>query len=401
MPSDRSPDGQIRRGSHLRGVIAHSRPESPTGRRACPPGPSPVPQGPGHVDRELGEEQAHGRPRTRTIWVARCWLRRQTSSQGSSDRQTTSKGSGGANGFPPLAAVGTGRPGRTVPGTGRRPAATRPGTAGSWYCMPPATGRHAPRWGRGRDATVSHRRPTSAPHRADPQPPVGSAEPAASGRGIPTGDRPAGAGHAGVRRTDGPAGLRAGAGPSGPGVLGDQWDVDRVVTRTLRSPLAGTVRLPSRLLADSSPWLRRQVGRAVYRGYDLVHRFDLRLPPAPYPEVLTIHDVVAWRFADEARPPTDAAATARRAAAVVCPSKFSAGEVSAQLGVTTAVAIPNGVDAGVLRRLRPRHRRARRSGDPPAVRAPCRGVQRPEEPGRPGRGLAAGPRPPGPAPCWS
>ena len=131
-----------------------------------------------------------------------------------------------------------------------------------------------------------------------------------------------------------------------PAILGDQWHVDRVVARTMRSPLAGTVRLPSRLLADSPPWLRRQVGRAVYRGYDLVHRFDLRLPPAPYPEVLTIHDVVAWRFVDEARPPTDAAATARRAAAVVCPSEFSAGEVSAQLGVTTAVAIPNGVDAG-------------------------------------------------------
>ena len=130
-----------------------------------------------------------------------------------------------------------------------------------------------------------------------------------------------------------------------PVVLGDGWDVERVVIRTLRSRLPGTVRLPSRLLADSSPWLRGQVGRFVYRDFDVVHRFDLRLPPAPYPEVLTVHDVVSWRFADEARPPSDAAASARRAAAVVCPSQFSADEVSAQLGVTTAVAIPNGVDA--------------------------------------------------------
>ena len=129
-----------------------------------------------------------------------------------------------------------------------------------------------------------------------------------------------------------------------PVVLGDGWDVERVVIRTLRSRLPGTVRLPSRLLADSSPWLRGQVGRFVYRDFDVVHRFDLRLPPAPYPEVLTVHDVVSWRFADEARPPSDAAASARRAAAVVCPSQFSADEVSAQLGVTTAVAIPNGVD---------------------------------------------------------
>jgi glycosyltransferase involved in cell wall biosynthesis len=130
-----------------------------------------------------------------------------------------------------------------------------------------------------------------------------------------------------------------------PEALGEGWDVERVVVRTLRSQLPGTVRLPSRLLADSSPWLRGQIGRAVYREFDVVHRFDLRLPPAPYPEVLTVHDVVSWRFADEARPPSDAAASARRAAAVVCPSQFSADEVTAQLGVTTAVAIPNGVDA--------------------------------------------------------
>jgi glycosyltransferase involved in cell wall biosynthesis len=128
------------------------------------------------------------------------------------------------------------------------------------------------------------------------------------------------------------------------GELGDGWSVADVTVRTLRSPLPGTVRLPSRILADASPPLRRAVGRVVYRGHDLVHRFDLRLPPAPHPEVLTIHDVVAWRFPDEGRVPSDAAASARRAVAVVCPSQFSADEVASRLGVAAPVAIHNGVD---------------------------------------------------------
>ena len=129
-----------------------------------------------------------------------------------------------------------------------------------------------------------------------------------------------------------------------PGALGGRWRVEPVTVRTLRSPLPGTVRIPSRWMAGASPALRRAVGRAIYRGHDVVHRMDLRLPPAPRPEVLTVHDVVSWRFPDEAMPPSDAAGSARRAMAVVCPSQFSADEVSVQLGVSTAVAIPNGVD---------------------------------------------------------
>jgi glycosyltransferase involved in cell wall biosynthesis len=71
---------------------------------------------------------------------------------------------------------------------------------------------------------------------------------------------------------------------------------------------------------------------------------DLRLPPAPRPEVLTVHDIVSLRFPDEGRLPTDAAATARRAAVVICPSHFSAHEVASELGVAAPVAIHNGVD---------------------------------------------------------
>jgi glycosyltransferase involved in cell wall biosynthesis len=126
--------------------------------------------------------------------------------------------------------------------------------------------------------------------------------------------------------------------------LGQGWTVDRVEVRTLRSPLPGTVRIPSHLLIDASPGLRRAAGRFIYRGHDVVHRLDLRLPPAPHPEVLTVHDVVPWRFPDEGKPPSDAAVTARRAAVVICPSQFSAEEVASQFGVVEPVTIPNGVD---------------------------------------------------------
>jgi glycosyltransferase involved in cell wall biosynthesis len=129
-----------------------------------------------------------------------------------------------------------------------------------------------------------------------------------------------------------------------PAALGPEWDVDPVTVRTLRSPLAGTARVPSRLLSDASSPVRRMAGSLLYRGHDVVHRMDLRLPPAPRPEILTVHDVVSWRFPDEAMPPSDAGASARRAEVVVCPSQFSADEVSTELGVTTAVAIPNGVN---------------------------------------------------------
>ena len=100
--------------------------------------------------------------------------------------------------------------------------------------------------------------------------------------------------HPGHRRAHGPTGLRTRADRArAAGDLGEDWSVSDVTVRTLRSPWPGTVRMPSWLLADAPPGLRRAAGRVIYRGHDLVHRFDLRLPPAPGPEVLTIHDVVS------------------------------------------------------------------------------------------------------------
>lgn len=86
---------------------------------------------------------------------------------------------------------------------------------------------------------------------------------------------------------------------SAPDALGPEWQVEPIVARSLRASVPGTVRLPSALLGAASPALRRSLGHVMYRGRDLVHRLDLRLPPAPSGEFLTIHDVVPWRFVDE------------------------------------------------------------------------------------------------------
>jgi glycosyltransferase involved in cell wall biosynthesis len=125
--------------------------------------------------------------------------------------------------------------------------------------------------------------------------------------------------------------------------LGAGWDVEHVVVGSMRSDLGAGRRMPGRLLGDGPTTLRRAVARSLYRGRDLVHRFDLRLPPARA-EFLTVHDVVPWRFDDEGTAPSDSAESARRALAVVCPSQFAADEITAVLGAERVVVIHNGVD---------------------------------------------------------
>ncbi len=137
-----------------------------------------------------------------------------------------------------------------------------------------------------------------------------------------------------------------------PALLAGTADVRRAVVRTLRSTLPGTVRIPARVLAQSSPPVRRAAGALMYHGADAVHRLDLRLPPGPHREILTVHDVVSWRFPDEATPPPAAVEECRRAEVVICPSQFSADEVSTVLGARNVVAIHNGV-AGDLFDARP------------------------------------------------
>jgi glycosyltransferase involved in cell wall biosynthesis len=123
------------------------------------------------------------------------------------------------------------------------------------------------------------------------------------------------------------------------------WEVDHYEVASLRSPVAADVRIPSFVFTCGSPIVRKAVGRLIYRKFDLVHRLDLRLPPAPHPEILTIHDIVPWRFPDEGEPSSDGAESARRADVVICPSEFSAQEITETFGVARAVAIPLGVGA--------------------------------------------------------
>ncbi|MGW8567300.1 glycosyltransferase family 4 protein [Isoptericola sp. NPDC055881] len=127
--------------------------------------------------------------------------------------------------------------------------------------------------------------------------------------------------------------------------MGSDARVRRAVLRSLRSELPGTGRVPGAVLRGTSPALRRAAGRYVYRGAGLVHRMGLSLPPAPVPEVVTVHDTVAWRFPDEAPPEPYAAAETRRAAAVVAVSQYSADDVAERLGLAMVHAVPNGVGA--------------------------------------------------------
>ncbi|MCK0110545.1 glycosyltransferase family 4 protein [Ornithinimicrobium sp. F0845] len=116
-----------------------------------------------------------------------------------------------------------------------------------------------------------------------------------------------------------------------------------MVVRSLRSPLAGNRRLPMGWLFGASPAARRALGRLVYPRGSVVHRMDLLLPPPPGPDVVTLHDVVAWEFDDESDPVRAAPEELRRADAVVCVSAFTARRAQEFLGVVDPVVVPNGV----------------------------------------------------------
>lgn len=122
------------------------------------------------------------------------------------------------------------------------------------------------------------------------------------------------------------------------------WRVGRTVVRSLRSPLPGNRRLPMGWLTAASPAARRALGRVMYPRGAVVHRMNLELPPAPGPDVITLHDVVSWKFSDESAPVVAAAEEARRADAVICVSRFTAQEAVGLLGIADPYVVPNGVD---------------------------------------------------------
>jgi glycosyltransferase involved in cell wall biosynthesis len=127
-----------------------------------------------------------------------------------------------------------------------------------------------------------------------------------------------------------------------------EWEVGRVLVRSMRSSLPGTRRLPMGWLTTASPSARRAVGRATYPRSTVVHRTNLELPPSGQVDVVTLHDVVSWRFPDESAPVPAAAEELRRAAAVICVSAFSANEAVELLGIKEPHVVHNGVDPRYL-----------------------------------------------------
>lgn len=123
-----------------------------------------------------------------------------------------------------------------------------------------------------------------------------------------------------------------------------EWEVRRIVARSLRSKLPGNRRFPVARVAAASAGMRRSLGRILYGTGTVTHRMNLELPPAPGADVITIHDVVAWRFPDESAPVPAAIEEARRASAVICVSAFSAREAVELLGITEPHVVPNGVE---------------------------------------------------------
>ena len=112
-----------------------------------------------------------------------------------------------------------------------------------------------------------------------------------------------------------------------------EWSFRLLRLAPLRSKGSGVRRYPARLAGRAPLPVARAVGWAAYRTKGLVHRFDLRLPPSEGPEVVTVHDLPPLRFDDEGKIPTSAKAGARRASAIITPSRFAADEVLELLGV--------------------------------------------------------------------
>jgi glycosyltransferase involved in cell wall biosynthesis len=134
-------------------------------------------------------------------------------------------------------------------------------------------------------------------------------------------------------------------GLTGQASAGWRISVRRVVS--LRSQVRGDVRLPTRALAAAPYAAVAPLAQLAYGRAQLVHRFDLRLPPRLGQEVVTVHDLPPLRFDDEGSLPRWAITGARQAVGVICPSEFAADEVSALLGVRRVWVVPNGVSPEV------------------------------------------------------
>ncbi|HVM06433.1 MAG TPA: glycosyltransferase family 1 protein [Acidimicrobiales bacterium] len=123
----------------------------------------------------------------------------------------------------------------------------------------------------------------------------------------------------------------------------DGWHFAGTTVASLRAEMNVDVRLPMRLVSRAPAGVAALAGRALYPRADLMHRFDLRVPPGRLPEVVTVHDLPPARFADEGSLPRFAIRSARRAAGVICPSRFAEEEIRQLCGVERIWVIPYGL----------------------------------------------------------
>jgi len=126
--------------------------------------------------------------------------------------------------------------------------------------------------------------------------------------------------------------------------LPDGWGLTGRRIGSLRSPFEDARRMPLRAVGHLPLPAQRLVGRIAYGPSDLVHRMDLRIPPGPKAEVLTVHDLGSMRFPDEGVLPVRARQSVHHAQLIVTVSEFSAEEIERAFGVARPVVIPNGVD---------------------------------------------------------
>lgn len=116
-----------------------------------------------------------------------------------------------------------------------------------------------------------------------------------------------------------------------------QTDFRRRRITSLRSGISADRRIPWQVLERLPAGVAAAtLGRWAYGRSDLVHRLDLRLPPAPGPEVVTAHDLPPLRFPDEGTLPGFLAEGARRPRVVIVPSAFAGQELVELLGVDEA-----------------------------------------------------------------
>lgn len=124
--------------------------------------------------------------------------------------------------------------------------------------------------------------------------------------------------------------------------------IDAVPVRPVRAASGAGRRFPVTRASRLSRPLQRYLGAALYRGFSLVHRLDLRLPPAPAPEVVTVYDLAPMRFADEGAVPRLALDSILRAGAVVTCSRFIAAEIRGWSGREDVEVVPLGTDEAFL-----------------------------------------------------